>query len=64
MKTLKLFYGDRTKIKALKERKTFILTIECELNYKGEEKPNSRALEYKTEAELFEAFETFTKPQN
>jgi len=61
MKTLKLFYGDRTKIKASKSVNKFILTIECELNAKGEEKPNSRAIEYKTEKELFKAFKEFTK---
>jgi hypothetical protein len=60
MKTLKLFYGDRKKIKALKNKNRFFLTIECELNSQGEEKPNSRLLEYNTEKELFEAFKQFT----
>jgi hypothetical protein len=60
MITLKLFYGDRTKIKALQSKDKFILTIQCELNAKGEEKPNSIAIEYKTEKELFKAFKEFT----
>lgn len=61
MKTLRLYYGDRTKIKASLSVDKYILTIESEVDSKGDVNPNSKALEYDTEEELFKAFNEFTK---